>query len=1124
MTKGKILSLRLLLTAAMATTIVPTRAQAEVPGVSTLIQQGQYWQSKGRQDLANQAFRRALILDPTNGEARRGLAGQGARTNAKPAAPTPAIVARPAATPQPAQPTPRVAQPARTGNDARAAGFRALDDNQLDEAEELFTRAISRNRGDADAQGGLGLVRLRQGRFGEARDLLNQATRLGGPAKWSEALASAQFYGGLADARALLADGRIDQSQAQAEGLARSGFAQRGPALELLAEIYERQGRYADAADIYRQASEGSPEGGNRLRSRAARDRALQAAAQGDDFRAEQEFQAGLLLDQNDPWIRYEFARYLISKGRLPETESQINSLTNLATPDSLYAAALINADLGRLAAADKLIGRIPQAQRSVQMRNFAIGLKTDSAIERAKAMASQGQQGEALAVLRQLGATPGMPAVKQAAIADALYELGDGEAAASLAQQAMAGEIGSAEGYEPIVRVLAKTGRDGFANAAVQRATQMAGSSVDGQRTVARLNGIMAASQADRLRMAGQYAPAFDQLQAAWNAAPGNQEVLAALARLYQSGGLHVQAAQTYQLILAQSPDNKGALIGLIETAGAAGDKGLARQTIDRAIKVAPDDHEIYMAAARMEQARGDEGAAVKYLKRAREIYARQSNSGSGQLTSANPFAANMQGNNPFRNQAPAAAAPTINPFALQGGARMPIAVPTPAPLYRDQAYESANNAGQQPVPYQVTASPPTAFPGQAWQGSGAQESRSPSVDSYGMVSSDPVLASIQTDINALTRRSGPRADVQTGYRERSGETGLSALKEVTGSAEISTGLGNGRIGAKVDAVVLDSGLPTGSALARFGRNGTAEAQAIVDEEEASLTQAATQHASGVAISASYTSPVLQLEVGVTPLGFEDTEVTWRAAISPRFSPNATARLWAESKAVTDSVISYAGTRDPVTGQLWGQVMRTGGGLSFSYDREGAGVYGDAAYSRYDGTNVRRNSGVQVNLGGYMPFYRGDHSVLTGGVNVNYQSFDNNQNFFTFGHGGYFSPQSFLSVSFPVRYSYEKDKLQIRANAAPGYQSFSQDQVALYPTDPSGQGLLDSLKARNSDVRSFYDSISKTGFALSADGSIYYRVSPGTRVGGEIGINTFGTYDEFKSLIGIRQSLGGAK
>ena len=92
----------------------------------------------------------------------------------------------------------------------------------------------------------------------------------------------------------------------------------------------------------------------------------------------------------------------------------------------------------------------------------------------------------------------------------------------------------------------------------------------------------------------------------------------------------------------------------------------------------------------------------------------------------------------------------------------------------------------------------------------------------------------------------------------------------------------------------------------------------------------------------------------------------------------------------------------------------------------------------------------------------------------------------------------------------------------APGYQSYSQDQVNVYPTDPAAQAVLDGLKAQNSDVRSYYDSLSKTGFALSADGSIYYRVSPSTRVGGEMSINTFGSYDEFKSLIGIKQSLGG--
>ncbi len=35
-------------------------------------------------------------------------------------------------------------------------------------------------------------------------------------------------------------------------------------------------------------------------------------------------------------------------------------------------------------------------------------------------------------------------------------------------------------------------------------------------------------------------------------------------------------------------------------------------------------------------------------------------------------------------------------------------------------------------------------------------------------------------------------------------------------------------------------------------------------------------------------------------------------------------------------------------------------------------------------------------------------------------------------------------------------------------------------------------------------------------------RVSPGTRIGGELNLNTFGDYNEFKSLIGIRQQLGG--
>ncbi|MGC4252381.1 MAG: cellulose synthase subunit BcsC-related outer membrane protein [Sphingobium sp.] len=1073
----------------------PGITRAEVPGVSALLEQGRYWQSKGRRDLANQAFRRVLALDPANAEARRGLQGP---ATAPPSAGKPARAAsttqpQQAARPSPATPAPT--QQRNGGSTARAAGYQALESGNLESAARSFERSLAANRHDADALGGLGLVRLRQSRFAEARDLLEQASSLGRASQWAEALGSARFFAGMDEARTALAQGRLAQAQQGAEALVRSGHPDRAAAIELLADIYERQGRYADAADLYRQAGEKGGASGNRLASRAARGRALAAAARGDDVEAEQQFHSGLLLDQQDPWIRYEFARYLLARGRQGDAEGLLRSLSASESADWLYAAALLNQQMGRPAAADALMARIPDGQLTSQMRSFAVGLKMDGAVARARGMAGEGRMADGLAALHRLAATPDIDPARKGTIADALYELGDGEGAAALAQEALAQDMADPAAYEPLVRILARTGRDAEAAAAIERAAQGLGDSAEGQRKLAQMRGAMTAAQADRLRQAGQYAAAFDLLQAAWNAAPGNQDVLSALARLYQSGGMPGQASQTFQMILAQSPRDKGAMMGLIETAGAAGDRALARRTIDQALAAYPQDYEIYLAAARMEQARGDEGAALRYLRQARQIYAAAH--GPDTLTAANPFGTASQGNNPFRNQSPPTQA-AVNPFVLNGGARLPAMT---------GGMPRGSVAGGSPFASGVGAA-------------NAMGAAMPPQSGFG---TDPVLATIQSDIEKLTQESGPRAEMRTGYRQRSGETGLSELKELTGSAEISAPFADGRVKARAEAVVLDAGRPTGSGLARFGRNATAEAQGIVNQQPSDLTQAKSQHASGVALSAGYESALIQIEAGTTPLGFEDTEVTWRAAVSPRLSPHANARLWFERKPVTDSVLSYAGTRDPVTGDFWGQVMRIGGGASLSYDRDGTGLYGDLSYYRYRGDDVRRNRSFQVNAGGYLPFYRGDRSSLTGGINVNYQDYANNQNYFTFGHGGYFSPQSFFSVSFPLRYSFEANRLSINANVAPGYQSYSQDQVALYPTDAARQAQLDAWKRQNSDVRSTYDSLSKTGFALSADGSIYYRINPGTRVGGEIGINTFGNYDEFRSLIGIKQSIGGA-
>ncbi|WOK35987.1 cellulose biosynthesis protein BcsC [Sphingomonas sp. C3-2] len=1097
----------------LGTTALPAIVQAQTPAVNALLEQARYWQGKGRPDLASQAYRRVLAIDPANAVARRALA---APSRAPAPAPTPA--AKPNAPASTAQPTPTAPRPATQasrptparpdrGGDARAAGFRALDAGNLKAAGQHFQAALARNPNDADALGGLGIVRLRSQNFIEAHDLLQRASRTGSAAKWAEALASARFFAGMAEAESAADAGRLTEAQEIAETLVASDFADKAPAFDLLGGIYERQGRYADAARLYTQAAgSGAGTAQGSVRARAIRAQALEAASVGNGAAAEQLFQRGMLADPKDPWIRYEFARFLEKQGRRADADAIMGALRSSSEPDALYAAALLLSQTNRPTDAEALLDRIPASARTGEMRSLALGIKADAAIARARALTAQGQGGQAMAALRQLADTPGLTLANRGALADALFDLGDSASASFIAQQALSEGGGDPEAYEPLVRVLAKSGQDAFAAAAVQRAAERAGDGAEAQRSVARLNAILAVTQADRLRLGGNYAQAFDVLQAQWNAAPGNIEILSALGRLYQAGGLYPQAAQTWQMVLNQSPADKDAMIGFIDAASAAGDHVRARQAAERLLSAHPTDYSVYMAAARMEQARGDERAALRYMKRARALYVGQTGGPArGGFTGTNPFASMAGGATPN----PFVPAQPVNPFAL--GQRQPAA---PFPVLPGTTMPGTVAIPAQPMTMAMESypQPPSGFAPTARQ-----------------AITDPVLQSIERDVQSLAADTGTRVDVTTHYRDRSGETGLSQLRELGGEAQVSTDFAGGRVSARAKAVVLDAGRPTGSGLARFGTNGLAEAAGIVLQQPSELAQADTQHASGVAVSVGYDSKLVQADVGTTPLGFEKTDISAGITVTPRLSRYATARIWAERRPVTDSVVSYAGTRDPLTaavtqtpGVFWGAVMKSGGGISLSYDKDGSGVYADGSYYRYDGTHVRDNESYQVNIGGYLNLYRDMRQSLSFGVNVNYQDYANNQNFFSLGHGGYFSPQSFLSVSFPLRYARRDDRLDIAASLTPGYQSYDQSAAALFPMDSDAQDLLDYLKSVNSDVRARYDSASKTGFGMAAGASAYYRVTERTRIGGELNLNTFGDYNEFKSLLGIRQQLGG--
>lgn len=448
--------------------------------------------------------------------------------------------------------------------------------------------------------------------------------------------------------------------------------------------------------------------------------------------------------------------------------------------------------------------------------------------------------------------------------------------------------------------------------------------------------------------------------------------------------------------------------------------------------------------------------------------------------------------------------------PSYPQGGYAQPTyptqTYPTPAaPTYAQPSY---------PAP---TYQPPGYYP-QSYTPQPAYPAGAPTV-AYG---TDAEMARINAEIAALSADRAPGVEGAIGYRYRDGEEGLGQLNEVSGRVAASTGLGPGRVELSVAPVYIDSGTPSGPALARFGTNPLPQALAVAGGYTAAFPAPPNQDDAGVAVRLGYETGNITADVGTTPIGFTKTKFQGGARWAPQLTRTVNARVFVERRPVTDSVLSYAGTDDPATGVNWGQVMRTGGGVGISVDPgQGVGFYVDGNAYGYAGRNVRDNKSIEFNAGGYLTAWRRDTSQLTIGANVNYQHYANNQNFFSYGHGGYFSPQQYISIGFPVRYRSVNGPLSLDLTATPGFQTYRQNGEAVFPTSDPLQAALLRLNAANSQVLARYGSVTKSGLGLALQGVAWYRVAPGTAIGGDLRFNTFGAYNEAQATLRLRQSLG---
>ncbi|KMM73766.1 cellulose synthase [Xanthomonas sp. NCPPB 1128] len=750
-------------------------------------------------------------------------------------------------------------------------GFKALNAGNLALAEQRFAQVLRARPRDAEALGGLGSVRLRQQRFGEAQELLRPAAAANG--KWRGALDSARYWLQLQQAQAARTRGdndaalRLAQQAVKLKPEEAAGYALLGDlqsasdaaaaeksyrealrlhaddtgALQGLIALYSRQGRATEANALFARLSPAQRQqagGESALKANLQRARAQQALEAGDTVTAQSELEKAMVDNPGDPWVRLDLARLYQQAGRPDQARSVMDGLLAVHgdMPEALYANALLAQERGDWAAAYASLERIPASARTAEMSALRNTAWVEQQAAQARLLQQQGRGGEAQLLLGRTEAALGdaleQPALL-AAMAGAYADIGSNQRALTLAQRLVA-QNPSTEARLQYAGVLLRAHQDAEL-AATLRQLRDSEMSAEQQRRYQALRSGYVLRQVDALRELGNLEAAYDALAPLLAQQNQDPQAVAALARLYAAAGDQRQALVLYQQQLQQSPNDLDTLIAAANTAAALRDLHSAEDYLQRALAQAPDSPQVLGAAGRVYRSAGKNRKAESYFRAALAAQARE----SGQYDNGLPAA-----NGPASY---AAAGRPLNPFAGMNG-RMPRSAAVvsdslgggvPAPAYAASALPAsapAMTAGDDLPPPASASAVGVALAALPVPGQRSTTTRSAPRD----LSDDGVLtaapraslrqpaapaastggSSVLEELREVQAENSDSLATGASYRARDGEAGLGRLRDLEVPLHGAFAVGEGKLQVDVTPTLLDAGtLGTGYATAsRFG------------------------------------------------------------------------------------------------------------------------------------------------------------------------------------------------------------------------------------------------------------------------------------------------------------------
>lgn len=1027
---------------------------------------------------------------------------------------------------------------------SRNAGLDFLKSRQLEDALRAFQDTLSIHPDDAESLGGIGLLRLRQGNDDEALIWFRRAAHVEPSSnKWRSLIRTADFWAEMKRADAFLDAGKTNEAQ-QAAQRALAINPDDADGLALLGNIYAQDKNSRQAEQLYREALKRNADNTSAIRglltllSRSGRrDEAQSLIAEfriknpqeADRFNvnqagilrdeadafitahrpshAMQALETAVLLSPRDAWLRHDLANLYQSLG-LPTLSLRVMAEGATLAPDDPsmnYAYALVLTAQDQEEAALARLARIPVHTAAMNELETRAWIKLY--IRQSEQLFADGntEQANQALYLAEHRAANQPDAVEQ--VAEGWFGIRQPDRGIAL-MRLMGAKTTNSQLY--YASLLNRAQQDDTLSTFLPQLYQRSDWNEEQQNTLLQIETDLAARQIDKLVKRGR------QIQANTLAAqmpvsgkPGELATLRAQARLLMAANDSKAALSILQRILQKSPDDQASRLDLAQIYAQQGDMLSAQNEINQLLALLPqNDLDARLSIVRLE------------VRMDKLLQARQMMATLLKRYPDNPDVL-IQAGRVERSDRKYQAALNYFHQALSGSSQSDVGdvntIPLLEPRQVDQPQSgltlqlSLTLGSANPVSRNIqiadTGTPDLRLSVDLMTLPVAPPVRPPLPEPVSRVAALPRVGKAEEEIESIEARRDPRIEMGDMQLYKSSTDGTSTYygRETPLVGWWPAGY-DGHAFVHVDRVNIDAGTLQRANMPDFG-----QIAAQLTKDPQYNPAPILQNVAGTSVGIGYQGDDLRWDIGIIGMGFPVQNLVGGIRQSWSVAKMDYA-LELSRRPQTSSLLSYAGARDPVTGEIWGGVTNTevSGRTSTSFGA--LNVFTSAGYGLLQGRNVLNNTRLTLRAGVDKDILSNEDMKVNMGMALTFWSFKQNEAYYTFGQGGYYSPQSYTSISLPLEWTGREGKLSYRTQTSISYSQSNTHDALYYPTDSILQQAVGS--------NGIYAGGSGSGMGYAARLAAEYRFTPNFAAGGNVDIERSAYYAPNSIFLYLRYQL----